>query len=124
MAPGGACIQCHNAGEGLSDLIAGTVFRNLITQDGCDANAAGSPVTPTSFTVEITDANGKVWKTTSSATSGNFRMSSNALPGFAFPYKARNLDSAGGVRAMAKPQSAGDCNTSHTAAGLNGASRR
>ncbi len=124
MAPGGACIQCHNSGEGPTDLIAGTVFRNLVTVDGCNANAAGSPALPTSFTVEITDATGKVWTTKSSATSGNFRMSANALPGFALPYKARILDSAGGVRAMTKAQSSGDCNTCHTAAGLSGAPGR
>jgi hypothetical protein len=74
--------------------------------------------------VEITDANGKVFKTTTSTLSGNFHMSSKAMPGFLAPYTARILDAAGNVRKMAGKQTNGDCNVCHTAAGDQGAPGR
>ncbi len=125
MDPGNACIQCHSQGEGPSYTLAGTVFRNLITQSDCYASGtAGSLVPPATYTVEITDANGKVFKTTTSSLSGNFHFSGKAVTGFAPPYSARVLDAAGNVRQMVNKQTVGDCNTCHTANGANGAPGR
>jgi hypothetical protein len=125
MEPGNACIQCHGQQGGPSYKIAGTVFRNLITESGCYASGkAGSVVPPASYTVEITDANGKVFKTSTSTLSGNFHMSGKAMTGFTPPYSARVLDAAGNERKMAGKQTSGDCNSCHTATGANAAPGR
>ncbi len=125
MAPGNTCIQCHSQGEGPNYVLAGTVFRNLITQTDCYASGkAGSLVPPATYTVQITDANGKVFKTTTSSLSGNFHFSSKALTGYAPPYKATILDAAGNSRSMMKAQTNGDCNACHTPDGLQGAPGR
>ena len=125
MQTGNNCIQCHGQQGGPAYKIAGTVFRNLITQTGCYASgSAGSLVPPASYTVEITDANAKVFKTTTSTLSGNFHMSSKQMAGFTPPYTARILDAAGHVRKMVGEQTEGDCNICHTAAGDQGAPGR
>ena len=125
MEPGNTCIQCHSQQGGPGYKIAGTVFRNLITDTGCYASGkAGSVVPPASYTVEITDANAKVFKTTTSTLSGNFHMSSKNMSGFVPPYTARIIDSAGNERKMAGKQTSGDCNSCHTATGANGAPGR
>ena len=70
-------------------------------------------------TVEITDVNGKVITTTTNAV-GNFATNAS----FKAPYTARIYDAAGNERKMIKAQTSGDCNTCHTAAGLNNAPGR
>ena len=125
MQPGAACIQCHTQQGGPGYLAAGTVYRNLITQTGCYASGkAGSVVPPASYTVELTDANGKVFKTTTSTLSGNFHMSGKSMTGFVPPYHARVIDGAGNERKMLAPQSNGDCNSCHSATGTSGAPGR
>lgn len=125
MEPGNTCIQCHGQQGGPSYKIAGTVFRNLITKTGCYASgAAGSVVPPESYTVEITDSAGKVFKTTTSTLSGNFHMGSKQMAGFTPPYTARVLDAQGNERKMVGKQTNGDCNSCHTADGASGAPGR
>ncbi len=125
MEPGNTCIQCHSQGEGPTYTLAGTVFRNLITKTGCYASGtASSVVPPASYTVQITDANGKVFKATTSTLSGNFHFSGKSVSGFTPPYSAEVQDSAGNVRKMATKQTNGDCNSCHTAVGANGAPGR
>lgn len=125
MQPGAACIQCHGQQDGPSYLAAGTVFRNLITQTGCYASGkTGSVVPPAAYTVELTDANGTVFKTTTSTLSGNFHLSGKTMSGFTPPYSARVIDAAGNDRKMRAHQTSGDCNGCHTATGANGAPGR
>ena len=125
MEPGNTCIQCHGQQGGPTYKIGGTVFRNLITETGCYASGkAGSVVPPATYTVEITDANAKVFKTTTSSLSGNFHMSSKSMSGFTPPYTARVLDAAGNARKMTTKQTSGDCNSCHTADGAQGAPGR
>jgi hypothetical protein len=53
---------------------------------------------------------------------GNF-YSSKSTAGFPLPYRAR-IVANGKTVAMATPQTEGDCNTCHTATGMNGAPGR
>jgi hypothetical protein len=110
MRPGGACISCHASGEGPHFTIAGTVMGTSAEATGCNG-ASGAQV-------EITDASGQVLTLGTNAV-GNFYSSSPV----SFPITARVL-AGGKVLAMASPQSSGDCNSCHTAAGANGAPGR
>lgn len=119
MHPGRACIDCHTRGvrgeRGPSFALAGTVFATGHDPDDC--NGANGKVE--GVVIEITDALGRIQRITPRS-SGNFYVEKQAL---ATPYTARVLY-AGRVRAMATPQTSGDCNSCHTAAGANGAPGR
>lgn len=119
MHPGRACIDCHTRGvrgeRGPPLSLAGTVFATAHDPDDC--NGANGRVD--GVVIEITDKNGKVQRITPRS-SGNFYVEPQPL---ATPYTARVLYQ-GRVRAMATPQTSGDCNSCHTAAGLNGAPGR
>ncbi len=120
MHPGRACVDCHRSrGRGPLYTIAGTVYATGHDPDDCfGADGGGMAV------VEITDATGAVTRLTPNAipvlgSAGNF-FSSAAI---ATPYTARVLYQ-GRVRAMLTPQTSGDCNSCHTAAGTTGAPGR
>jgi hypothetical protein len=110
MEPGMACIACHDSGEGPGFFAAGTVYRSLTTVDTCNGSKA--------ITVELTDANGKVYTTTTNS-AGNFYFYLN-IP---TPYTARVI-SGDLSRTMVTKQTNGDCNSCHTAQGENGAPGR
>lgn len=113
MNPGMACIACHTSErEGPSLAIAGTVYAKADEADRCGGTSSG-------MTIEITDAAGAVRSLTPNA-AGNFYLEKVTLK---TPYKAR-LIYAGGTREMAAAQTNGDCNSCHTATGLNGAPGR
>lgn len=128
MEPGNTCIDCHSTEfKAPKYKFAGTVFRNLITQTGCNASgSASSVVPPMTYTVEITDSSTppKVLTAKTYNPSGNFHISTGAASGFVMPYKARVIDSAGKARKMIKAQTDGDCNSCHTAVGTNDAPGR
>lgn len=111
MRPGGACITCHAMRGGPAYTIAGTVYPSAHEPNDCNGQAA--PVT-----VVVTDANGKVTNLTTNAV-GNFSSRVALAP----PFKVK-LVSGAKERVMATTLTAGDCNTCHTAAGLNGAPGR
>ncbi len=114
MRPGGACISCHQGGEGPWFSLAGTVYASAHEPNDCTggATAGGSP------TVEITDASGHVFSLNVNS-AGNF-FTQQAV---STPYTARVLYQ-GRARAMVTPQTSGDCNTCHTETGANGAPGR
>ena len=114
MHPGGDCIGCHTReGEGPRFQIAGTVMNDL--KDDTDCNGIAS------VTVEITDANSKIFTMTTNR-AGNFFL--DPLAGtVALPFKAK-LSYQGRERAMMTPQSIGACATCHTPTGANGAPGR
>lgn len=113
MNPGQACITCHTTQrEGPSFAVAGTVYADASQADDCLGTATG-------MSIELTDATGKVTTLTPNS-SGNFYLESRT---FQTPYTAK-LISSGGTRAMAAKQTVGDCNSCHTATGLNGAPGR
>jgi len=93
--------------------IAGTVFPKLHEPDLCLGVASGVQVV-------ITDAQGNDHSLSVNAT-GNFY--DNSLLGFSTPYKAKVVSATGSV-AMITPQTSGDCNACHTAAGAQGAAGR
>jgi hypothetical protein len=109
MHPGMACISCHSSGEGPRFSIAGTVYPTAHEPDDCDG-ANGVQVV-------ITGTNGTVTLTANSA--GNF-YTRNAV---GTPYTATVIAN-GQTRAMATPQTSGDCNACHTQNGDNGAPGR
>ncbi len=113
MEPGGACVACHDWGEGPAFRFAGTVFSKQNEADQCTGLAGAK--------VEITDANGQILFLTSNST-GNFYTSGRGVT-VATPYRAK-LVYAGGEKPMSSSQTDGDCNACHTAAGLNGAPGR
>lgn len=112
MNPGHACIACHAVEKkSLVFAAAGTVYAQGGEPNGCAGTATG-------MSIELTDANGKTVSLTPNA-AGNFYLEGT----LATPYRAR-LVHPGGVREMATPQTNGDCNSCHTAAGLEGAPGR
>jgi hypothetical protein len=116
MEPGMACRACHQQqAPALVYDFMGTVFARSHSEDGCFAQP------PAEVTVEIVDANGAVAQTLSPNASGNFFTGRNS--GVQTPYTAR-VRSDAGVSSMLTPQTDGDCNSCHTAAGLNGAPGR
>ncbi len=114
MEPGRACLACHAQGEGPAFALAGTVYSLPHEADECLGVA-------TSVTVQITDANGVVTTLTPNA-AGNFSVGGRGAS-VAFPYTAKLLGSKG-EKAMATPQSSGDCNVCHTQQGASGAPGR
>jgi mono/diheme cytochrome c family protein len=114
MHPGAACVSCHSQrGEGPRG-IAGTVFPTAHEPDDCNGASGSSGVS-----VVITDATGR--ETTLRVNgAGNFY----SRRGVAFPYTAKVISATGAVRAMATPQSDGDCNSCHSEGGTNGAPGR
>lgn len=111
MRPGGTCIDCHTKeGEGPRYSIAGTVYATAHEPADCNGQAGA--------VVVITDANGKVTKLTPNAV-GNFYLTTK----IALPYKA-SVTANGKERAMATPQTSGDCNACHTEQGTQNAPGR
>lgn len=111
MHPGMACIACHSTRFRAPRLtLAGTVYPSAHEPDDCSGTGAA--------TIEITDADGTVIRLPVRS-SGNF----STTAAFTAPYTARILHD-GRERAMATPQTSGDCNSCHTLAGTNGAPGR
>jgi hypothetical protein len=115
MSPGQACNHCHAQGEGPTLAIAGTVYPSAHEPDDCLAAGVDGAI------VEITDANKQVFDLTVSSYSGNFRTHKGQA--IATPYTAKVMFQ-GRVRAMATPQTEGDCNYCHTQSGSSGAPGR
>jgi hypothetical protein len=113
MHPGLSCIDCHAKGEGPRYLVAGTVYTNFDEPD--DWYGFEGAV------VQITDARGQVLKLTTNR-AGNFYLGARGNS-ITFPIKAE-VQYKGKVRAMATPQSTGNCMMCHTAKGLGGAPGR
>jgi hypothetical protein len=119
MHPGQACIQCHaqSGGEAPAFTIAGTVFPKGHVPDDCLPTSAQSAKL-TQVQVVITDKNNHTL-TLSVNVNGNF-YSTQAV---AFPFTAKVVYQ-GKQRAMATPQTSGDCNSCHTDQGKNNAPGR
>ena len=113
MHPGISCITCHSRGEGPQYVIAGTVYQDFGEADDCYGFEGAD--------VQITDANGKVFKLTTNK-AGNFFLSARGNS-VAMPFKARVVY-GGNTREMMSPQGTGDCLSCHTATGSNGAPGR
>ena len=127
MHPGRACITCHSMERDGPDLwLGGTVYPSAHEPDDCLGASGGDTI------VEITDADGRVFELVPNA-SGNFLLEDEAeanedyvapfTTNFRYPYRARVLHD-GRERAMATPQTSGDCNACHTVEGANGAPGR
>lgn len=112
MRPGGTCITCHTMRGGPNYTIAGTVYPSAHEPNDCNGVNAGG------VTVVVTDKNGVVTNIPVN-TVGNF--SSRAA--IAAPFNVKVVNGAK-VRAMAGALTAGDCNSCHTLAGVNGAPGR
>ena len=111
MKPGGACITCHSMQGGPTYVVAGTVYPTAHEPNDCNGvNGATSVV--------VTDKNGTV-TTIAVNTVGNFSARNN----IAAPFTVKVV-SGGKERAMIGSVTAGDCNTCHTVAGVNGAPGR
>jgi len=114
MHPGGDCIGCHtDRGEGPRYAVAGTIYEALDEPSDCFGFEGA--------TVEITDADGKLFSMTANP-AGNFYLSSGDGP-LAMPYRAAVVMD-GVRREMASPQSDGNCANCHTAQGDLGAPGR
>jgi hypothetical protein len=111
MRPGGACVTCHTMRGGPAYTVAGTVYPTAHEPNDC--NGVNGAVT-----VVVTDANGAVTNLAVN-TVGNF--SSRAK--IAAPFKVKVVSGAK-ERVMAGALTAGDCNSCHTLAGVNGAPGR
>jgi hypothetical protein len=112
MRPGGACITCHTMRGGPAYTVAGTVYPTAHEPNDCNGvNLAG-------LTVVVTDKNGAVTNVPVN-TVGNFF--SNARIVAPFTVKVTNGTKS---RPMAGSLTAGDCNSCHTVAGVNGAPGR
>jgi len=114
MEPGGTCISCHTQYGQRKFTIAGTVYPTAHETDRCVGTA--------SIQVVITDANGKVFTTTSNSV-GNFSLQPSQMLGFKAPYTAKVVQGSN-ERAMVAAQTDGDCNGCHTEAGTNSAPGR
>ena len=111
MKPGGACITCHSMQGGPAYVVAGTVYPTAHEPNDCNGvNGAMSVV--------VTDKNGAV-TTIAVNSAGNFSSGGNILA----PFKVKVVSGAT-ERAMLGSVTAGDCNTCHTVAGVNGAPGR
>jgi hypothetical protein len=111
MRPGGACIICHTQKGGPDFTVAGTVYPTAHEPNDCNGvNGA--------LQVVVTDKNGAV-KTLAVNSVGNFSMSGPVAP----PFTVKVVNGAK-ERAMAGSLTAGDCNSCHTATGVNGAPGR
>lgn len=119
MNPGRACITCHEAedDDGPIVQIGGTVYPTFHEPDLC--YGANGPATGAH--VVITDAIGQVFDLPVGPT-GNFAKLAGGVA-VRMPFRAKVVV-GGAERAMATPQSTGDCNSCHTVAGANGAPGR
>lgn len=129
MNPGFACRSCHlgnnfqnqNPGgvaeKGKAYFFMGTAYGSVKQADLCAAADV-----PSGAVVEILDMNDAVQATLTINAAGNFYSKSTSA-GFTLPYKAR-VKANGKTNAMGSAQMDGDCNTCHTATGLNGAPGR
>lgn len=113
MDPGRACISCHQAErEGPRFTIAGTVYPTGHEPNNC-YGSSGSDIL-----IEITGANGAKQMLRPNG-SGNFYSSTT----ISTPYTAKVIAN-GSERAMATPQTIGDCNSCHTQTGTMNAPGR
>lgn len=122
MAPGRACIDCHDRerddDDDVPDLIfAGTVYPTGHEPDECvGADAEGAEV-------HVQSADGEVVVVTVNA-AGNFLLHRRDAPdGFGPPYRVKVVTSEG-ERVMPVEAPKGDCNDCHTQFGDNGAPGR
>jgi hypothetical protein len=115
MAPGEACISCHQSQRGEAPVftVAGTVYPTAHEPNDCNGSAAGA------VSVVLVDANGNS-VTLQVNSAGNFTY--RALS-FATPYTAKVV-SGSNERVMATAQTNGDCNGCHSETGSNGAPGR
>lgn len=111
MRPGGACMTCHAVRGGPSYKVAGTVYPSAHEPNDCNGVSDGTRVV-------VTDAKG-VTATLTVNEAGNF-YSRQTL---AAPFRVKVVRGTA-ERAMLAPVTAGDCNTCHTTAGVNGAPGR
>jgi hypothetical protein len=116
MAPGQACISCHQAsgGEAPNFVIAGTLYPTGHEPNNCNgvSGTAGARVV-------ITGNSGtSIALTPNSA--GNFTSSTALSP----PYMAKVVNAANAERVMSSTTSTGDCNLCHTQTGASGAPGR
>lgn len=117
MHPGVACIECHDREDEAPGFSAsGTVYPTAHEPDDC--NGIGDTKTTT---VELTDATGKVFRTTVNAV-GNFYFESRKSA-IKMPYTAKVI-SGGKTRVMKDPVDTGDCNACHTEKGTEKAPGR
>lgn len=117
MQPGRACITCHEQEEDDPVVwVGGTVYPTLHEPDGCHGISGGG------VTVVITDAAGRVVSLPVGPT-GNFSLAAESSANLTMPIRAKVV-SNGKERAMATPQSSGNCNGCHTETGANGAPGR
>jgi hypothetical protein len=114
MYPGRACNACHQLQGGPNLRVAGTVYTALNESDDCNGKGP-----PPQLTVVVTDATGKVFNLDVNA-AGNFKLETMRPRA---PFKAAVTDGTK-TRAMLGTVTSGDCNSCHTAAGLNGAPGR
>lgn len=113
MMPGTACVACHaQRGEGPTG-VGGTVYPTAHEPDNCNGVPRSAAVS-----VVITDVNGNQIVLPVNA-AGNF-SSRRAIAG---PYTAKVV-SGTKTRAMATPQTDGDCNACHTVTGAKNAPGR
>jgi len=116
MQPGKACITCHESADDSPVVwVGGTVYPTLHEPNGCYGINGGA-------TVVITDAAGRVVNLPVGPT-GNFSLSAKTSANLTMPYKAKVVRN-GVTRAMATPQSTGNCNGCHTENGASGAPGR
>ncbi|HYP87564.1 MAG TPA: hypothetical protein VEQ59_05415 [Polyangiaceae bacterium] len=114
MRPGGACISCHQRGEGPTFALAGTLFPTAHEPDDCNGVSSAA-----SAQVIVTEANGTA-HTLAVNQAGNFYLEARS---FAFPYQAKVVYQDR-ERVMVEAQSSGDCNDCHTQDGRNRAPGR
>ncbi|MEZ4407987.1 MAG: hypothetical protein R3A52_16155 [Polyangiales bacterium] len=115
MNPGQACISCHSTMRGPRYAFAGTVYATGHEPNNCNGATGNASET---VLVEIRGANGTTITLAPNAV-GNFYTRS-ALQ---LPYTARVIV-GDRERRMNTPQTNGDCNTCHSAAGAEGAPGR
>ena len=111
MRPGGACITCHTMRGGPAYKVAGTVYPTAHEPNDC--NGVNGVVT-----VVVTDKNGVVTNIPVNNV-GNFNSRANIVA----PFHVKVTNGAK-ERVMAGALTAGDCNSCHTLAGVNGAPGR
>ncbi|MDP1824372.1 MAG: hypothetical protein Q8L48_14045 [Archangium sp.] len=129
MNPGFACRSCHlgqnfqgQNPNGQPEPDKAFFFMGTAYSVPNEADLCAAAGVPSDAVVEILDTNDVVKLTLPINAAGNFRSLSTTAT-VPVPYKAR-VKANGKVNAMAAAQTNGDCNTCHTAAGLEGAPGR
>jgi hypothetical protein len=118
MHPGGACIDCHSGSSRAPQIpVGGTVFPTGHEPTDCDGVDGIANV----ITVQVTDANGMVYKSRANGV-GNFYI--NQKYKLAFPITAKVVLPDGRERVMTESQMTGDCNSCHTQDGTMNAPGR